>query len=195
MKFYSLFSDVENVFDQFGSSESAVVFITIIFLFFVFLFVIAAAFKIVARWIFFRKCGKGGWEAIVPVYNEITLLKTAGMNWWWIFILYSTSVISIIETIMDSYESFGGYSYYTSPIFTFMSIFVSLIAIAASVFVILTRIGEGINISKRFGKSGGYAVLIIFFEPIMLLILGLSKNAKYDENVKVSPNGLFGRVK
>ena len=30
---------------------------------------------------------------IIPVYNEITLLKLSGMNWWWIFVLYATTFI------------------------------------------------------------------------------------------------------
>ena len=38
-----------------------------------------------------------------------------------------------------------------------------------------------------------FATLIVFFEPIMLLILGVSRNAVYNPKVKVSQHGIFGR--
>ena len=148
---------------------------------------ITITFEIIARWIFFKKCGEAGWKAIIPVYNELTLLKVAGMNWWWIFFIYASSILSIfnstISSLAQSYESIG---------LSLVSLFFSLIVFAASVFTIITKIGSAINIAKRFHKSGGYAVLIIFFEPIMFLILGLSKDAVYDKKVKVSQNGIFG---
>lgn len=161
-----------------------------------FIVLVAVAFTIFARWVYFKKCGEAGWKAIIPVYNEITLLKTAGMNWWWIFILYASSVISFIQSTVNTfnisavYDSY--YNTYTSPVTIALSAFLAIISLAAAVFTILTKIGESINIAKRFGKSGGYAALIFFFEPIMFLVLGFSKEAKYDANIPVAPNGLFG---
>ena len=149
--------------------------------------IIATAITVASRWVFFRKCGEGGWKAIIPVYNEITLLKVSGMNWWWIFILYLTTILSYFSSsfssLIESYESIE---------LSFISLFFSLLVLAASVFTLLTKIGMAINISKRFHKGGGYVVLILFFEPIMFFILGLSKNEVYDNDVKVSPNGIFG---
>jgi hypothetical protein len=44
-------------------------------------------FMILAKWFLFEKAGQPGWAAIIPVYNQIILLKTASMHWAWIFIL------------------------------------------------------------------------------------------------------------
>ena len=190
MKLHGLFSDLYNTSSYssdaygYGALAAGVIFFVIFLL--IILFAIAAV-TIVSRWIFFKKCGEQGWKAIIPVYNEITLLKVCGMNWWWIFIILGTSILSSINSsissISESYDSVGLWV---------ISLFFSLIVLAASVFALLTKIGMAINITKKFHKSGGYAVLILFFEPIMFFILGLSKDAVYDNDVKVSPNGIFG---
>lgn len=148
---------------------------------------ISTAITIASRWIFYRKCGEGGWKAIIPVYDELTLLKVSGMNWWWIFILYGVLILSVFNSYISSFSQA-----YDSVGLSFFSMIFSFIVVTASVFTILVKIGSAINITRRFHKSGGYAVLILFFEPIMFFILGLSKNAVYDKDVKVSPNGLFG---
>lgn len=173
--------------------------------FFVGIFAIAAiiliielVFEVIARWIFFRKCGEGGWKSLIPVYNELTILKIAGMNWWWIFIICSIAIVYIIEAIFSSYVSYTTYwdsMFYTNPAYTAINALIRILLLAASVFVLLTRIGYSINIAKRFGKSGGFAVLIVFFEPIMFLVLGASSGAVYNKDIEVSPNGIFGRRK
>lgn len=149
--------------------------------------IIAATVKIISRWIFFKKCGEAGWKALIPVYEELTLLKVTGMNWWWIFIIYAATIISSVSSSLSSLNTS-----YNSTGIAFLSLCISIIGLAASVFALLTRIGMAINITKRFHKSGGFAVLIVFFEPIMFFILGLSKSEVYDKEVKVPQNGIFG---
>ena len=190
MSIHGLFSDFYNTpsysSDAYGYGVLAAGVIFFLIFLLIILFVLVAV-TIASRWIFFKKCGEQGWKAIIPVYNEITLLKVCGMNWWWIFILLGTSILSSINSSISSfsqsYESIG---------LAMISLFFSLIVLAASVFTILTRIGMAINITKKFHKSGGYAALIVLFEPIMFFILGLSKDAVYDDSVKVSQHGIFG---
>ncbi len=188
---YEIFRDFGELFEEFGSisgPEEAILAVVMIILLVCFcIAILATVFNIVARWIFFNKCGERGWKAIIPVYNEITLLKLSGMNWWWIFFLYAAGLVSIFQTLFDvieiRYPSYG---------LTTLSLFISLIAFVASAATILTKINECINLAKKFNKNGGYGVLLFFFEPIMFLVLGLSKDNKYDSKVKVSPNGFFG---
>jgi len=166
-----------------------------IFIYAFFIFIIVS-FEIFANWMYFRKCGEGGWKALIPVYNQLTMLKTAGMHWAWIFVLVGAPVlVYIVSYIFGIIE--GAYSYdysYSSAgvslLFGLFALFIYLIALAACLIV---KIGMAINISKKFGKSGGFATLIVFFEPIMLLILGVSRNAVYNPKVKVSQHGIFGR--
>ena len=45
----------------------------------VFLFVIVASMARV-----FRKAGRSGWAALVPIYNLVVLLEIAGKPLWWV---------------------------------------------------------------------------------------------------------------
>ncbi len=148
--------------------------------------IILTAFTIIARWLFFKKCGEAGWKAIVPVYNELTLLKTANMNWWWIFIIYITSILSGFSSTFSSYVQSAD-----SIFLSMISVLFSLFVLAVSVFAVIAKVGEGYNIMRKFHWHGAFTILFVLFEPIMLLILA-SSSAVYDNKVKVSPNGIFG---
>ena len=143
-----------------------------------FFLLLSLAFKIVSRWIYFKKCGEEGWKSLIPIYTDITLVKISGLNWWWVLFLY----ITVIQSIVSFTFSLNGISY--------MSIISSLLSILglASLFA---KFNIGYNICKKFNVSVGYAVLITLLEPVGLLILGLSKNMKYDKDLEVSPNGIF----
>lgn len=49
--------------------------------------VVLALYKLIIRWIIFRKADEHGWASIIPIYNEITYLNVCGINPWWILIL------------------------------------------------------------------------------------------------------------
>lgn len=70
-------------------------------------------YKIIIRWIIFKKAGKHGWAAIIPIYSQITYLKVSNLNPWWILILLIPilgwivyGIIKIISrfTLADSFE-------------------------------------------------------------------------------------------
>lgn len=46
-----------------------------------------SCYKIIVRWIMFKKAGRHGWASIIPIYKEITYLKVCGISPWWILIL------------------------------------------------------------------------------------------------------------
>lgn len=47
-----------------------------------------AVFTIVSLWNIFKKAGKEGWEAIIPVYNIIVLLEITGLPMWYIALFF-----------------------------------------------------------------------------------------------------------
>ena len=182
-------SEFEELFSEMSNGELGTIFAGLMVFLGIFLFIaiICIIFNIIARWIFFNKCGEKGWKALIPVYDEYILLKISGMNWWWIFLLYASSILSIVQSTINILAANS-----QALDLSIVSLFISLLSFAASAATIITKVNESINISKKFHKGAGYAVLLVFFEPIMLLILGASKNNKYDSSVKVSPNGFFG---
>lgn len=69
---------------------------------FIVIFLIAlipSLIAIISMWKIFKKAGKNGWEAIVPIYNVITLLQIVGINPIW-FIGLGVPVLNIIITIV-----------------------------------------------------------------------------------------------
>lgn len=55
-------------------------------------------FTIICNWIIFKKAGKEGWEAIVPIYNTIVLIEISGLPLWYIA-LYFIPFANIYVTI------------------------------------------------------------------------------------------------
>lgn len=75
-------------------------------------FVLFLAVQIIhylGTWKLYKKAGRKSWEAAVPVYNAIILMKIINRPWWWIFLLF----IPVINLIMfpviwvETLRSFG----------------------------------------------------------------------------------------
>ena len=66
-------SDVEAI------GIGTIITITVITLF---VCLLITAFKIVCRWIIFKKAGKQGWEAVVPYYSGWTYYEISGYPGW-----------------------------------------------------------------------------------------------------------------
>jgi hypothetical protein len=64
---------------------------------------------IAAMWVIFRKAGRPGWAAIIPIYNVYTLLKVVGRPGWWL-ILYIIPIVDIVIQVivcLNLAKSFG----------------------------------------------------------------------------------------
>jgi hypothetical protein len=93
---------------------------TIIVAFMGFMLVLALI-GIASMWVLFRKAGKPGWAAIVPIYNLLVLLEIVGRPWWWIFLflLCFIPIVGILVSVVlaviiygDLARSFGkGWGY------------------------------------------------------------------------------------
>ena len=184
------YSDLNEIFNSTNSNGDVAAVLGLLGIFIVFLLIIALIaiiFRIVSRWVFFKKCGEDGWKALIPFYTDYTLVKVSGLNWWWFLLLIASAILSSMQSSVDIISKDSS----SAGVGAVLAI-VSVLSLFASLASIFARINYSVNISKKFGKSGGYAALIVFFEPIMLLILGISKKETYDEKVEVSPNGIFG---
>lgn len=111
-----------------------------------------AVCTIVGQWKAFKKAGKGGWEAIIPVYNMVVLCQISGVNPWWVLIYFVGSILSNIIPFIGPFISFA------------ISIY----------FMVLLYVSA----ARSFGKSDGYAAGLIFLAPVFWLMVG-GKNTKY----------------
>ncbi|WP_428327572.1 signal peptidase I [Mucilaginibacter sp.] len=79
------------------------------------LYIITAPFIILilaGYWKLFKKAGRPGWEALIPVYSAYIMLKLSGRPTWWLIWLF-IPVINIIAGIgiyIDFIKSFGKFS-------------------------------------------------------------------------------------
>lgn len=64
-------------------------------------------------WKLYIKAGRQAWEAFVPVYNGIVLMKIINRPWWWIILLFLpiVNLIMLIVVWVETARSFGKNSY------------------------------------------------------------------------------------
>jgi signal peptidase I len=64
----------------------------------------------IGLWRVFEKAGEKGWKAIIPFYNDITILKLIGKKWYNVFYLLIPGiniVFFLFGMLFDLYRSFG----------------------------------------------------------------------------------------
>ena len=66
-------------------------------------------FFVAAYWKIFTKAGEAGWQAIIPIWNIIVLLRIIGRPWWWIllFLIPLVGIVIAIIVAIDLAKSFG----------------------------------------------------------------------------------------
>lgn len=128
---------------------------------------IIAVVCLIGRYKLYKKLGKEGWEAIIPVYSEWTLCELVGLNWWWTLLLAAPLITSFIGA--DN---------------------ISNIARIISVFGYAV---VGYNYSKKTHRDNDILFIICFalFSYIVLAIDGFSKTNNFDSSVEVSKNGFI----
>lgn len=122
-------------------------------------------FETFALWKFFKKCGKNGWEAIIPIYNSWIKVEIAGLNWWWFLLLIFSVIIQLSGS--DDYK----------VLIVIVPLFANFVC--------------NYNLAKKFHQDTGFAILMTLFSGLMIPIMAFSKKYQYDSSVIVSKNGIF----
>ncbi|WP_438422591.1 signal peptidase I [Aquimarina macrocephali] len=72
-------------------------------------FLILQVIHFLGTWKLYNKAGRKAWEALIPVYNAVILMKIINRPWWWVILLF----IPVINVIMlpviwvETIRSFG----------------------------------------------------------------------------------------
>ena len=71
--------------------------------------IICSILVIVCNWIIFKKAGKKGWEAIVPVYNLIVMLEIANLPMWYLalFFIPGANIYAMFKIYIEIAHKFG----------------------------------------------------------------------------------------
>lgn len=154
---------------------------------------------IVGMWKMFRKAGKPGWAAIIPFYQTwvwgsvVFANKKKTIAWLVSEIILAILLCAIVGIALTSAPATSG-SMYSSRAMTssqipvqmtgglmIASLLFAIVGIVYTVFQLMALIAT----SWSFGKRDGFAVGLIFLEPIFLAIIGLSGSIRY-----VGPGGV-----
>ena len=120
--------------------------------------------QIIANWCIFTKAGEAGWKSIIPVYGDYVSYRIAWRtSYFWIALILSFAT----SFIMHLSGPDGG-NFFTSSM-------ISLLRLASLVISVM----YSVKLSRAFGHGIGFAIGLIFLQPIFLLILGFSGDRYY----------------
>lgn len=73
------------------------------------LFLVVQIIHYLGTWKLYKAAGRKSWEAAVPVYNAIVLMKIINRPWWWTFLLFIPIVNLIMFPVIwvETMRSFG----------------------------------------------------------------------------------------
>lgn len=129
---------------------------------------------VVCQWKLFTKAGEPGWAAIIPIYNTFVMSKIAFGNYNWAFVFLALwgvqMVISVMQSVLNVIDS---------DVVVVFFLMISLVRIVISLAYAAVSGIITFFFSKAYGKSTAWNVLMIFFSPIMLIIMALDKNTEY----------------
>ncbi len=108
-----------------------------IFAIFSILGLVVAVIMVASMWKVFKKAGKPGWAAIIPIYNLIVMLEIARKPTWWVFGIF-IPFVNMITSIMVTYEfakAFGKDVGFTVGLIVLPFIFYPMLAFGKSTYI------------------------------------------------------------
>lgn len=145
---------------------------------------------IVALWKVFEKAGEKGWKSLIPLYNLYIYCKIAwSKGWFWG--LGSLPLIGILWTFLSVFLWFlsRGSGLETMRAFSsFKNMANRLLGLLSTFSLVATFIAAcvvNIRMAKKFGKSTGFGIGLIFLSGIFIPILWFW-SAEYQEKEQKS---------
>ena len=80
-----------------------------IFTHWILFFLIIQLIHFLGTWRLYKKAGRKPWEAAIPVYNAVVLMKIINRPWWWVILLFIPIVNLIMFPVVwvETIRSFG----------------------------------------------------------------------------------------
>ena len=117
--------------------------------------------QIIANWKIFTKAGEAGWKSIIPVYSDYVSYKIA----WQTGYFWLTVILSIISSVAQGFATPDADNMMILAIVSLVRIIMIIVSVMYSV-----------KLSRAFGHGIGFAIGLIFLQPIFMLILGFSSD-------------------
>nr|WP_294667262.1 DUF5684 domain-containing protein [uncultured Blautia sp.] len=120
--------------------------------------------QVIANWRIFTKAGEAGWKSIIPVYGDYISYKIA----WQTGYFWMTLLLGLIASWIQNYANATGDNVMLLIIVFLIKIITGIIGIMYSV-----------KLARAFGRGTGFAIGLIFLQPIFILILGFGSDPYY----------------
>lgn len=130
---------------------------------FAILVIAALIISAIGRWKVLAKAGKPGWHGIIPILGDYDLYD---ISWNTQYFLYMVIAMVVYSVSSGLYNNGAG------------SFLFSVISLAASAVVTILSVYLNFKLAKSFEKGTGFAIGLVFLNPIFMLILGFGA-AKY----------------
>ncbi len=125
--------------------------------------------QIAANWRIFTKAGEAGWKSIIPVYSDYISYRIAWQpSYFWL-----TLILGIVASGVSAVATSGDGTNTT------ILLVVSLIRLIMAIISIM----YSFKLAKAFGRGTGFALGLIFLQPIFLLILGFGNDSYYGPEI------------
>ncbi len=74
-----------------------------------FLFLIIQVIHFLGTWKLYVKAGRQAWEALIPIYNAVVLMKIINRPWWWVLLLFLPIINLFMFPVIwvETIRSFG----------------------------------------------------------------------------------------
>lgn len=74
-----------------------------------FIAIVVVALTFIGLWKVFKKAGKPGWAAIIPIYNIVVILEIVKRPTWWVILMFIPIVnfVIMIIVMIDLAKAFG----------------------------------------------------------------------------------------
>lgn len=152
----------------------AVLPIIILILFSILIIIALSVFMVISNWKLFVKCGRKGWECLIPYYNTYIMCKISGSKiMWGIILMVLPTVMSIIS---NAFEVMGTIFQNSDFAAGFIAIIVGLLSVAALVVTYIASFIIYINLAKRFDKSTGYGIGMTLLPIVFIPMLAFGKD-------------------
>ena len=106
--------------------------------------------EIIGKWRMFKKAGKEGWIALIPIYTDYVQCQITGVSPYWV-------LITIIFTLL-------------SPA---VIIFGSILSSITTIYFLIIL---SISTAKSFDKKSEWAIGLILLKPFFYFALGVGKS-------------------
>ena len=119
--------------------------------------------QIIANWRIFTKAGEAGWKSIIPIYGDYISYKIA----WQPAYFWLTLVLGIVSSCLQG------------TLETNDSLTISMIIVLIKIILAIISIMYSVKLARAFGRGTGFAIGLIFLQPIFMLILGFGDDRYY----------------